>query len=428
MRILFVAHGYPPRQAAGTERHVQALVQAAVARGHLVEVIAADRDPARRQYAVRTDLLDGARVHRIVQNVPTRPLAWGESDRSIDRAVGAIAAAFRPDVVHIHHIQFLSSTLPFKSPVVVTLHDQWHWCAAGGLGLTQEGAVCPGPAPERCAPCAAAWRPGPGWLTRVLARTAGILGRVVPPQRLHAAWQAIPTRLRPRPERGVGDEEGEQQAVLRNRKMLDLLHRAHTVVSPSQWLADRCEAVAGIRPIVVRHGVDKAWLARSEASRHGVVFIGTVAAHKGPDRAVSAWRRACPEGRPPLRVHGPVQDVDLLQGHPAAGPLDHAGVRDALDRAQVLVAPSQWPENAPLIVLEARARGCPVVATDIGGTREILQHGRDGRLVPPGDVAALSTAIRELLQSPPTPAAPPDWDTQADRLIELLRQAAAGAP
>ena len=53
-----------------------------------------------------------------------------------------------------------------------------------------------------------------------------------------------------------------------------------------------------------------------------------------------------------------------------------------------------------MIVLEAFARGVPVVATDVGGTPELVRHGTDGLLVPPNDAAALARALHELLDDP----------------------------
>jgi glycosyltransferase involved in cell wall biosynthesis len=48
-------------------------------------------------------------------------------------------------------------------------------------------------------------------------------------------------------------------------------------------------------------------------------------------------------------------------------------------------------------VLEAMAAGCAVVATDVGGTQDVVVSGRTGLLVPPEDSAALAAAIIELL-------------------------------
>jgi glycosyltransferase involved in cell wall biosynthesis len=50
--------------------------------------------------------------------------------------------------------------------------------------------------------------------------------------------------------------------------------------------------------------------------------------------------------------------------------------------------------------MEAMATGAPVVATDVGGTRQVLDHGRTGLLVPAGDPAGLAVALARLLREP----------------------------
>jgi glycosyltransferase involved in cell wall biosynthesis len=70
-------------------------------------------------------------------------------------------------------------------------------------------------------------------------------------------------------------------------------------------------------------------------------------------------------------------------------------------RAAVLVSSSRW-EGMPGVLIEAMAAGCPVVATDCpGGSAEILEHGRLGRLVPVGDDAAMAAAILATLAAAP---------------------------
>lgn len=68
-------------------------------------------------------------------------------------------------------------------------------------------------------------------------------------------------------------------------------------------------------------------------------------------------------------------------------------------RAKLFVLSSRW-EGLPTNVVEALACGCPVVATDCPGAREILQDGRCGRLVRVGDAEAMAQAMLETLDNP----------------------------
>ncbi|MBV9255855.1 MAG: glycosyltransferase family 4 protein [Actinobacteria bacterium] len=73
--------------------------------------------------------------------------------------------------------------------------------------------------------------------------------------------------------------------------------------------------------------------------------------------------------------------------------------RDALAGSAVYVQPARW-EGVPLAVLEAMAAGAPVVATDVGGVRDVITSGLNGLLVPPDDPAALAAAVARLLDDP----------------------------
>jgi glycosyltransferase involved in cell wall biosynthesis len=67
-----------------------------------------------------------------------------------------------------------------------------------------------------------------------------------------------------------------------------------------------------------------------------------------------------------------------------------------LAASDLFVLPSLW-EGLPMALLEGMAAGLPVVATDVAGSRQVVRNGRDGILVPPGDAAALASAMAAVL-------------------------------
>jgi glycosyltransferase involved in cell wall biosynthesis len=99
-------------------------------------------------------------------------------------------------------------------------------------------------------------------------------------------------------------------------------------------------------------------------------------------------------------------------------------------RASVFVLSSRW-EGFSNVLAEALACGCPVVSTDCpSGPAELLDGGRLGRLVIPGDALALATAIVDVLSVPPprsalrARAAEFGIDLATDRYLAVLDEAA----
>ena len=83
--------------------------------------------------------------------------------------------------------------------------------------------------------------------------------------------------------------------------------------------------------------------------------------------------------------------------------MEFLGFRDdvpaLLAQAAVVVVPSR-SEGLGLSALEAMAAGKPVVASAVGGLREVVIHEETGLLVPPEDPAALAAALKSLLSAP----------------------------
>lgn len=409
MRVLQVVHGFPPRENAGTERYASRLANALRARGHAVHTFAATIDPARAMYTV----LREEHVTRVVNNLPGRETRHGGGDAQVDAIFERERARFAPDVVHLQHVMGLSAGLPLGGVRAVwTLHDAWGWCPAGGTLLPPGAeASCEGPNPG-CGACATAWQRDTPGVDRALGVGAR-LGAVVDPARLHRAWKRLPAGLRARVTGGAPEAITAEQVASR-AAALRALAGACRVIAPSRWLADEAER-QGLGPVrVVPHGVASASGRAPPGEAAPLVFLGTLAWHKGPDLVREAWRRAAVPV--PLRVYGP-PGPDPRFHVDSDGVLDEAGVMAALRGARALVLGSRWPENAPLVILEARSVGCPVIAPRIGGIPELVEDGVDGHLYRPGDVDDLVRALRLPVPSLVTP--PPTFDSHVDALLDI---------
>jgi glycosyltransferase involved in cell wall biosynthesis len=69
-------------------------------------------------------------------------------------------------------------------------------------------------------------------------------------------------------------------------------------------------------------------------------------------------------------------------------------------RALVAVLPSRWEEGLGMVLVEAGLAGCDLVGSDLGGIRDMIEHGKTGRLVPPNDPAALAAVLVDCLARP----------------------------
>lgn len=169
---------------------------------------------------------------------------------------------------------------------------------------------------------------------------------------------------------------------------------ADAVLVPSAYLAGLVESwgVPRARIAVIPNATPLAEK-RAENPDHDLVWLGRMVAQKR--LSVLANLAAALGVRLLLAGDGPEK--------PAPAPhltLPGAASPDILRRGRLFVQASAY-EGLPHAVLEAKARGLPVVATDAGGTRECVRHGVDGLLVPVGDDAALADAVRALLADAP---------------------------
>ncbi|HEV8044796.1 MAG TPA: glycosyltransferase, partial [Rubrobacter sp.] len=133
-------------------------------------------------------------------------------------------------------------------------------------------------------------------------------------------------------------------------------------------------------------------------------YIGALAPHKGADILIKAFKNIPEAANTELKIYGsPKRDprfynqlVKLAEGDERidfAGTFEAEEMGDVLSEIDVLVIPSRWYENTPLVVYSAFASGTPVVATDLGGLSEVIDHGRNGLLFRMGDFRELNRLL-----------------------------------
>jgi glycosyltransferase involved in cell wall biosynthesis len=133
-----------------------------------------------------------------------------------------------------------------------------------------------------------------------------------------------------------------------------------------------------------------------------VLLIGQLRPHKGIRVALAALA-AAPELDVRLDIAGTGELLDECRAAAAHdsrirvhGFVAGAAKQALFDASHVLVCPSTWWEVTGIVILEAYAHGLPAIGSRIGGIPEVIDHGRTGFLVQPGDAVELAARLREL--------------------------------
>jgi glycosyltransferase involved in cell wall biosynthesis len=105
------------------------------------------------------------------------------------------------------------------------------------------------------------------------------------------------------------------------------------------------------------------------------------------------------DGQERQSLHRQVESLGLKDQVKFLGRRSREEVFRLMEGAYALVLPSRW-EGLPMSVLEAMARARPVVASRVGDLPRLIDHGRNGLLVEPGDAPALAAALARLISSP----------------------------
>ena len=417
MRILLTTHQFFPEFSAGTEVLTRSVARELIRRGHDARVMTGYPAGAELPDDARTDEYshEGIRIYRFhhayaPMGGQTSKIEIGFNNHLASEYFARVVQSFRPDRVHFFHFNRLGTGLIDRAisrgvPAYFTPTDFWTICPTGQL-LYGDGSACAGPSPD-AANCV---------MHFAGATVGGRLGKWV--WRLPTGLGGIAVHLA-RSGLWSGFVYAQEVGAMTRRLSLNVkrLNRLSGIVAPNQMIADLMlrYGVSADRLFVAAYGVEVAGgSGGSERTRPSsplrVGFIGTLAFHKGCHVLLEAFN-TLPPGNAILKIYGGEMDFPdytaMLhrlaygkEGIEFCGTFPIEAVGQVLDHLDVLVVPSVWNENTPLVVYSAQASRCPVVASGVPGIAAVVRDNVDGILFEPGSVRGLATALLRLVADP----------------------------
>ncbi|MDP8230012.1 MAG: glycosyltransferase family 4 protein [Candidatus Gorgyraea atricola] len=376
MNILQISHCFPPESMTGSEIYACSLAKE-LSKKHSVSVFYRINNPKEQEYKVTSGKYEGFDVYKINNTLKGyRSIERIYRNKSVEEKFVQVLNEVRPEIVHIHHLLFLSIGIidevkKRNIPIIFTLHDYWLACPRGQL-LKYNLQLCKDPLTANCLFC----------LGRALS-FKNLIKRMFN----FRIRDCIPKK----------DYFG----------LKDILRKVDLFIAPSRFLRNKFIEF-GVSPqkiVYCDNGMDLSLFADNEktgSSRIRFGFIGTFIPSKGLHILIKAFNRIR-AGKATLRIYGksPMNNGIFNYYHKIKimtrrnknirfmGAFDKSEVSKIFKEIDVLVFPSLWEENSPLVLHEAMLTGTPVIVSDIGGVSELVKNGKDGLFFDAGDVDSL---------------------------------------
>ncbi|MFW8602378.1 glycosyltransferase family 4 protein [Desulfobacterota bacterium M19] len=362
MKVLKVIHGFPPDYMAGSEIYSYHIVKALSKKIEQINVFTGVENEFSDEYEVYDEVYDNIEVHRI--NKLRRDYSYREKfyDESIELDFREFLNKTKPDIVHFGHLSHLSTKLlnitanEYHIPIVFTVHDFWLFCVKGQL-INQNNDICSGPSAEKCHYC--------------------------------SPYQ-------------TSIEEVQKHLIY----MQEILQFIDVFLVPSHTLRNYFiqQGVPEEKLIYSKYGFDTRKITYRKRSYNpsssiNFGFMGRIIPSKGIRVLIDAFKNVAAN----LSIYGNIgsQKRFLEQKNiQFKGKYDNNSIDQILSQIDVLIVPSIWLENSPLVIQEAFLSGIPVVTSNIGGMKELIKDGANGYLFEVNNPESLKKCIIKIIHNP----------------------------
>jgi glycosyltransferase involved in cell wall biosynthesis len=417
LKVVLTCHQFFPRHCYGTERYTLELAKSLQRVGHEVLVVTTSRWPEDSSGSGHVEYsFEGVRV--IAINIAPQRVFWVKD--TYDRPEHAdlfheILLKERPEVVHFCHFCFLGANLipvarQLQLPIAMTLTDFFAICWKAHLS-TLEGHACIGPDPDGMNCLAHAYLYGLSKISKKMVDALLFASSPVP-----TIWKRLALKA-------VSGAAARVHPMFRDISLRHLRIRQFFSSVDRFVVATDCMKEAFIRSGYpeerfkkIGFGITQPVIAEKTAlkERYEKVspfvfgFIGQVAANKGIDLLVKAFREVnLPDTE--LHIYG---DLGLekamrkivqraAESDPrikCLGTFPGEQIYEKLASIHVLCIPSIWSENSPLVLLNALASKTFVIISDGKGLTEFVDDGVQGLVFSSGSVQGLANAMSQAYQ------------------------------
>lgn len=374
IRVLFVAHGFPPEQIGGTEVYNKNLAEAFAELGGFEPVIltaAPVKGPESHDglIARNRQAVSKVPVFSCFRSVPNFTNEHALAEHEFERLLCSV----RPDVIHFNHVERLSANFlkiakrATSAFILYTLQEFLPICPANGHLVYKDGSICSGPETKKCADC--------------------------------VNWDA-------------GEVESRAALYRDNFSFVDLF------IAPSHQIRERYVqwGLSPDRVFFSNYGLPLPTHKKEKRQGPKVKFsyIGQIIPHKGVSLLLDALNilSGQADGKYEMHFHGwtPEREWDFLKRFEIRikkmrnvffhGPYDGSQVYELIADADAVVVPSLWPENSPITIQEAFAMNVPVITADVGGMKELMTEGEYGLMFRWKDAADLAAKLQQAVEQP----------------------------
>lgn len=375
MKILFAVHQFFPKHYTGTERLVLNLSKQMQRMGHYVKVLTygiteTEGFTLDKDFLIKKYMFQGVPVISVRHKIIPEDVSFTIFDPAMEEIFEKILFDEEFDIVHICHSMrvgsFIRVAIHSNIPIVLTLTDFWLMCPKG-IAVTQKGELCN--TNENGIKCIEECY-GDLWKDKLFQRS----------KEVNEVFQAV-------------------NCVVSATNFLKYIFKTNNFSSNIK---------------LIRFGKDYTNVRRnlreySEKSEIILGFLSTLLPHKGAHVLLEAFNKANMENIR-IKIYGDYfGEIDYYEALKKmvknnkvefCGEYKYEDMPDILDEIDVLVVPSIWWENSPLILLRALAHNVPAIVSDLGGMTEIIKDGENGFGFEASSAASLANVLRKISENP----------------------------